>query len=187
MLLKISKILLLLFKIFSIIISSTNSESLIVLPFKSIPLYTLDINNNNNNKSLNNNYNSINFFNDYYTFRLFSPVKIGSPPQNVISFINPIYEHLLIGELWDIQNGIYSDSFYIGYQYNKSSSFINISSSRNDSIYYDKNKDIFIGEENLYLYTNINDIKDQKLTSFSNFKFRFEDLIKYGIIKFLHI
>ena len=64
MLLKITKILLLLLKLFSIIISSTNSESLIVFPFKSIPLYTLDINNdnNNNNKSLNNNYNSKNFF-----------------------------------------------------------------------------------------------------------------------------
>ena len=47
MLLKIAKILLLLFKLFSIIISSTNSESLIVFPFKSIPLYTLDINNDN--------------------------------------------------------------------------------------------------------------------------------------------
>jgi negative regulator of genetic competence, sporulation and motility len=98
-------------------------------------------------------------------------VKIGSTPQNIISFINPVYEKLLIGELWNIPNNKYPDYFYLGYQYNKFSSFINLSSSKNDS--FDEDKNIFIGEETLYLYTNINDIKDNKLTSFSNFKFRF--------------
>ena len=75
-------------------------------------------------------------------------MKIGSPPQNIISFINPIYEKILIGELWDVPDNIYPDYFYLGYQYNESSSFINLSSSKNDSFYEDKN--IFIGEETIF-------------------------------------
>ena len=62
--LRLSKILLILIKLFSIIISTSinNNESLIIFPFKSISLNSLDINEvYYNNKSLINNYNSFFF------------------------------------------------------------------------------------------------------------------------------
>ena len=174
MFIKNKKILLLLINIIHFVFS-LNNESLVVFPFKSISLPSLNINyDNTNNKSLNNNYNILTFFNDEYLFRLFSTVKIGNPPQNIIAFVNSIYDKLLIGELWDLPNNIYPDDFYLGYQYNKSSSFINLT-YENETINTDKS--IFLGEESLYLYTNINNIKEKKFTCFSNFKFRFENKI----------
>ena len=139
MFIKNKEILLLLINIIYLV-SSLNNESLIVFPFKSISLPSVNTNyDNTNNKSLNNNYNILTFFNDEYLFRLFSTVKIGNPPQNIVAFVNSIYDKLLIGELWNLPNNIYQDDFYLGYQYNKSSSFINLT-YENETINADKSK-----------------------------------------------
>lgn len=167
--------------LFSIIIS-IKEDSMIVFPFKTIPIPTLanyqrDKNYDGINRTLIKNYNSSIFFDDHYIFRLLSPVKIGTPEQDIISFINTYHNNLLIGELYGIPNRIFPENFYKGYQYNKSSSFINNTSQNNNSISDEPN--IFIGQENLYLFTKINDIKENKYTNFSNIKFKIENKVKY--------
>ena len=123
-------------------------------------------------------YNSLTFFNEYYIFKILSNVKIGTPPQDVISFINAYYDNLLIGELFPIPNNVFNNSLYLGYHYSKSLSFINLTSedSPNNK---DSSIEIFTGKDNLYLYTDINDIKYNKYTYFSNFKFNFENIIMH--------
>ena len=54
---------------------------------------------------------------------MLTPIQIGYPKQDIIAFINFNYNNLLIGELLQIPNKIYSNTFYKGYKYNKSYSF----------------------------------------------------------------
>ena len=163
-----------LLSLFSIIIS-IKDDPMIVFPFKSIPLSTLGVENINENPK--EEYNSLIFLDEHYVFRLLSPLKIGTPPQDIISFVNTYSDILLIGEMLKIPNKIYPQSFYRGYHYNESSSFINITFKNNESI---SDKKEFIGEENIYLYTNINDIKENKYSKISNFKFKIENQIQYN-------
>ena len=75
--------------IFAFIIS-LNEESIIILPFKIIGLPSLE------DVEEKESYNGIKFFYDQFSFRMFSPVKLGSPPQDIIAFINFNYNHLLL-------------------------------------------------------------------------------------------
>ena len=154
------------FIIFIIILKYINSikeTSLVVFPFISTSLSVLKYYNQNNKNNI---YDHSNFFNDNYNIRLFSSTKIGNPPQDIIIIFNTINDNLLIGELSDIPENIFPASFYRGYQFDKSSSFINKTLAQNK---YLVNKNIFFGDENLCLYTNIENIKKQKFSCFSNF------------------
>ena len=77
------------------------------------------------NETLIKNYNSSLFYQHHHIYKILSFIKMGNPPQDVIAYIKPQSDSLLIGEL-EIPNDIYSTSFYKGYLYNASSSFINI-------------------------------------------------------------
>ena len=79
-------------------------------------------------------------------------------------------------------NNIFSASFYKGYQYNKSSSFNNITGQIIIDSY---NKKISIGEENtlkenICLLNKISDIKRNDYTCFEHFKFKVENQIKFN-------
>ena len=151
---------------------------MIIFPFKTIPVpflidYRKDQNNDNiENKTTNNTYNSSKFFDDHYMFKLVSPIKIGEPGQDIISSINIYDEKLLIGELKGLQNNTYLNKYKAGYDYKKSISFLNLSSEK--ELTDNKSKE-FIGEEKIYLFTNINDVKKNKFTLFSKFIFKIDN------------
>ena len=155
--------------IFIIILECINSvkeiSSFVAFPFVSTSFPLIKYYNQNNKNKI---YDHSNFFNDNYNLRLFSSIKIGNPPQDIIIFFNTINDILFIGELPDIPENIFPPSLYRGYQLDKSSSFINKTLSQNK---YLENENIFFGEENLCLYTNIENIKKQKYSCFSNFTF----------------
>ena len=178
--LKNKGIFLLLFQCTSII--SIKEESMIVFPFNIISVpFLIDNNNvknnyNQNNKSINNKYNSTTFFDENYIFRLISPIKIGDPPQEIISLINIYDDKLLIGELPDITDKIFDNSFPKGYQYKKSSSFINLTS---ENKLISNESDEFIGEEKIYLFSKISDIQNNKLSCI-NLQFKIDKKIEYN-------
>jgi len=164
--------IILILTIFTFIIS-LNEESMIIFPFKIVGLSSLgDVEEKNEKQS----YNGIKFFYDQYSFRMFSPVKLGSPPQDIIAFINFNYNYLLIGKLLEIPQKIYPNSFYKGYKYDKSYSFINITSINNTKKINSKN---FICNEKLYLFSKIKDLEENIYTSFPNFEFTIEKNIRF--------
>ena len=167
------------FSIFSNALTSKNF-SMIIFPFKTIPVpYLIDYRKDQNNdniekKTTNNTYNSSTFFDDHYVFKLVTPIKIGEPGQDIISSINIYDDQLLIGELKGLQNHTYLNKYKAGYDYKKSISFLNLSSEKELT---GNNSKEFIGEEKIYLYTNINNIKKNKFTSFSKFIFKIDNKV----------
>ena len=168
-----NKSFIILFSLFPIIISFDN-DTIIIFPFKIIS----KINGTNlNNVTLVKNYNSSIFYLQHYIYKILSFIKMGNPPQDVIAHIKPQSDSLLIGEL-EISNNIYSNYFYKGYQYNASSSFINISYQNNSN-----NEDLpttFLGQENLYLYTEFNNLKENIYSLISHCNFKIENQIIYN-------
>ena len=168
-----NKSFIILFSLFPIIISFDN-DTIIIFPFKIIS----KINGTNlNNVTLVKNYNSSIFYLQHYIYKILSFIKMGNPPQDVIAYIKPQSDSLLIGEL-EISNNIYSNYFYKGYQYNASSSFINISYQNNSN-----NEDLpttFLGQENLYLYTKFNNIKENIYSLIYHCNFKIENQIIYN-------
>ena len=168
-----NKSFIILFSLFPIIISIDN-DTIIIFPFKIIS----KINGTNlNNVTLVKNYNSSIFYLQHYIYKILSFIKMGNPPQDVIAYIKPQSDSLLIGEL-EISNNIYSNYFYKGYQYNASSSFINISYQNNSN-----NEDLpttFLGQENLYLYTKFNNIKENIYSLIYHCNFKIENQIIYN-------
>ena len=175
-----NKDIILLIALFSLIINK-KSNSMVIFPFKTISVpylidYRKDKNNYNTSIEIKNHqiYNSSRFFDDHYIFRILSTIKIGQPSQDIICFINIYYDKLLIGEITEISENTFSKSFQ-GYNYEKSSSFKNLTSEK--GLNNDESKE-FIGQESIYLYTNFNDIKNNKYTFYPNFKFKYENKIK---------
>ena len=171
-------ILLIYILLFSICI---NNDSTIFFKFKTISIPFLKnnpnkINENNNSDTSNTQYNSLSFFNEYYSYKILSNIRIGTPPQEIIALINTYYDNLLIGELFEIPYNLFKNLLYKGYQYNESLSFVNLTSDYNFS--NEDSFEIFKGEDNLYLFTDFNDIKYNKYTCFSNFMFNLEKNIK---------
>ena len=162
-----------LFRIITILLSflsfilSINEKEMIVFPFKPIPLSFLsDYNNKIMDNETSENYNQTKFLDEHYIIRFFSPLKIGTPPQDIVGFINPDIDNLLIGEIVELPEKIFPDSFYKGYKYNTSSSFINKTSQNNLPV-IDRNK--FIGQEKICLYKDIDNIKNNNYSCFQNF------------------
>jgi len=159
------------------VLSGNEESSMIIFKFKSISLSILKDNNQDNKVKM---YDSSEFFNDHYIIRMFTPLRIGIPNQDIITFLNNEYDNLLIGELLEIPDKIYSEfsyKEYKGYQYNKSSSFTNLTSQNGLKVY---DRKIFIGEENLCLFTTFNNIKENIYSCFPNVKFRMENQIQYN-------
>ena len=183
----IKKEIILFISLFSFIVSKKN-ESIIIFPFKIISNpFLIDYPKDNNriifnNNSISQNYNSSKFFDDHYLFKILSPIKIGEPPQDITTFINIYEDKLLIGELINTTNNIFPYSFNKGYKYEKSSTFKNFSLEK-DKINNESKK--FLGEENIYLFTSINNIKKNKYSLFSNFKFNVENKITYDNNSFI--
>ena len=135
-------------------------ENEIVIPFKilSSPLST----NIAKERKVIGSYNSSTFFDDYYIFKLFSEIQIGTPPKKIISYINIYSTNLIIGDLKYLYSGEYKDK----YKTNESSSFTNISSI---------NEKKSICEENINLYINFKDYLEKKFNSISKFSFQIEN------------
>ena len=169
----LNKFFIIFFSFIPIIISNDN-DTTIIFPFKIIS----KINETNlDNETLVKNYNSSIFYQQHHTYKILSFIKMGNPPQDVIAYFIPQSDSLLIGEL-EISNNIYSNYFYKGYLYNASSSFINISYQNNSN-----NEDLpttFTGKENLYLYTKLNNLKENIYSLISHCNFKIENQIIYN-------
>ena len=154
-----------------------SKSSTIIFPFKIISSpfligYRTDKNNiNNNTKDI---YNSSQFFNDNYIFKILSLVKLGTPPEKIISQIELYQDFLLMKELSDINFEIFNENKKNGYQYKKSSSFKNLTSTYNPNP--NNNNQQFIGEDNIFLFRTINDIKEDKYSCFHNIKFDIKNI-----------
>ena len=137
-------------------------ENEIIIPFKilSSPLSTNMAKERNTTES----YNSSTFFNDYYIFRFFSEMEIGTPPKKIVSYINIYSSNSKIGDLKYLYSGKYGNL----YKSNESSSFINISSI---------NEKESICEENINLFANFKDYMENKSNLFSNFCFQIDNNI----------
>ena len=150
------------------------NTSSIIFPFKKISSpyligYRSDKNNYNNNKEI---YNSTQFFNDHYLFKLLTMIQIGSPPQNLISQLELYQDSFLIKNFPEVNLEIFNEIKNKGYQYKDSLTFKNLSKIMNF------NNDINeqnICEDDLYLFNSINDIKENKYTCFHNFKFEIQN------------
>ena len=143
-----------------------NSSS-IIFPFKIISSpyltgYRSD-KNNYNNKEI---YNSTQFFNDHYIFKLLTLIQIGSPPINLISQLELYQDSFLIKNYPEVNFEIFNEIKNKGYQYQNSIAFRNLSNIINSN--NDNNQNIC--EDDLFLFTNINDIKENKYTCFHNIK-----------------
>ena len=152
-----------------------NSSS-IIFPFKKISSpyltgYRSDKNNyNNNNKEI---YNSTQFFNDHYLCKLLTLIQIGSPPQNLISQLELYQNTFLIKNFPEVNFEIFNEIKNKGYQYKESITFKNLSNTKNSN---NDNNEQNICEDDLLLFTNINDIKENKYTVFHNIKFELKNL-----------
>ena len=103
----LNKFFIIFFSFIPIIISNDN-DTTIIFPFKIIS----KINETNlDNETLVKNYNSSIFYQQHHTYKILSFIKMGNPPQDVIAYIKPQSDSLLIGEL-EIPNNIYSNYFY---------------------------------------------------------------------------
>ena len=151
-------------------------SSTIIFPFKIISSpyligYRSDKNKNNNNNNIKDIYNSSQFFDDNYIYKLLSMVKLGTPSKKIISQLELYQDFLLIKELSDINlEKIDDNKNKNGYQHKKSSSFKNLTSIWNSNI---NNNEIqeYIGEDDLFLFRTIRDIKEDKYSCLHNFKF----------------
>ena len=134
------------------------NTSIVIFPFKSIPSpYLIDYKKDKNK----NTSNSSEFFDNNYIFKLLTVLKLGTPPQDIISPIELYSDYFSIKNIQEKE--LYKDIINNkGYKYEESLSFQNIS---NYSI------QDYIGEDDLYLYTNINDIKLNKFLCLHNIKF----------------
>ena len=65
-------------------------EPFIIIPFKSAYISYL----RNNYINQDNKYNHFIFFNENYNLRMYSKIKIGTPPQDVIAILNTNIEYL---------------------------------------------------------------------------------------------
>ena len=139
-------------------------QSYIVFPFKTIFMPYLQLYKDLNKENITNStiYNSSLFFDDHYFFRIFTHLKIGTPQEKISSFINPSFDSMKIGELLVVTNKSFYSSNYNNYQYTKSTTFLNVSEKYQLSSVY--KKDNFVGEETLYLYTSIQNYKNDIFT-----------------------
>ena len=149
--------------IFFLIILSFCNSSIIIFPFKSVSIHYLTDYRKNKNNNLS---NSSIFFDNSYIYKYITNFKIGSPPQDIISPLELYLDSFFIKEITEKE--LYKDNNK-GYIYKDSSTFRNMT-----NIKY--SKDDYIGEDILYLYTSINDIKLNKLSCLHNIKFDIEHL-----------
>ena len=166
---------------FYLIIYSLNfifyNTSPILFPFKKIASpylkgYRSDKNivNNNNEEA----YNNTQFFNQHYVFKFLTMIEIGSPPQKVISQIEIFKDSLLIKDFSDVNIQIFNQKDYTEYQTKESYTFKNISETKK----YNNVEIIkYLGEDEIYFFTDINDIKENKYSNFHNFKFELGNFI----------
>jgi hypothetical protein len=152
--------------------------STIIFPFKTIPSpyligYRTDKNNFNNNNKVT--YNSSKFFDDNYIFKLLSLSKLGSPPKNIISSLELFQDNLLIKNYLDISDEIFNKQEIKEYQYKQSSTFKNLT-----KIWETNNNEYqkCMGEDNLYLFSSIDDMRENKYSRLNNFKFELDNFQK---------
>ena len=148
-------------------VTSVNRESIVIFPFRIIPNKISNL----KTQELKQIYNSSKFLDENFVYKIITPMKIGDPPQDVLAILNMYSTTLLLGELENFEEKIFPSSIYKGYIYNKSLSFRNVT-LENKKPYSDMSK-LHIGEEKIYLFTDMESIKNRKYTCFSNFQFQF--------------
>lgn len=152
------------------------NASSIIFPFKKLSSpyligYRSDKNNFNNSSK--ESYNSTQFFNDHYLFKFLTLIQIGSPPKNLISQLELYQDSFIIKNFPEVNFEIFNEIKNKGYQYKDSKTFKNLSNIINTNTNNDNNNnnELNICEDDLFLFTNINDIKQNKYTYFQNIKF----------------
>ena len=142
-------------------------SSTIIFPFKitSSPYligYRTDKNKNNFNDNTKENYNSSQFFDDNYILKILSLIQLGTPPKQLISQIELYQDFLLIKKFSDINFEIFNNNQNSnGYKYKESSSFKNLTTILQKNI----------GEDDLFLFRNIEDLKQGKYSCLHKIKF----------------
>ena len=80
-----------------VFILNIKDESMIIFPFKAISLSLFGKQNKDlHNESFYEFYDCSDFFNEHFIIRMFTPLKIGNPPQDIITFLNTDHNNLLI-------------------------------------------------------------------------------------------
>ena len=149
----------------------------IIFPFKKLASpflkgYRTDKNNVINNKE--ESYNSSQFFNQHYIFKFLTMIGIGSPPKKIISQIEIFEDSLIIKDFSDINIQIFNQKDYAEYKTMESSTFKNISETKK---YNNVEITKYRGEDELYFFTSIDDIKENKYTNFQKIKFELGNFI----------
>jgi hypothetical protein len=146
------------------IISFLNiSLSYVVLPFEIyVEKYS--------KKTEEQNYNIARLLNEWYSFKLFSKIKIGSPIQEISVFINPQKSCFEFNRF--NSNGLNLDELYhffsneenpidtTLFNLNSSKSFINVT-NKYSGVYDSKN--YLLGNDEIYFYNNFNEINSNNL------------------------
>ena len=148
-------------------------SSSIIFPFKRISSpYLIGYRSDKNipNNKIKEIYNSTQFFNDHYTIKMLSLIKIGSPSKNVIVQLELYQDSFLINNFAEVNFDLFNETKNKGYHYNDSISFNNLSIISNN-----RQTSHTIGEDDLFLYTSINNIKEKKYSCFHKFKFEIKN------------
>jgi len=149
-----------------------NSLSYIVLPFE------IYVQKYNSEKAEQSDYNTSRLLNEWFSFKLFSKIKITKPTQEISAFINPqkcCFELNIFnieGLNLDKLSHFFSDEEetinLTLYNLNNSNTFRDV--SENYSRKYDS-QNYFVGKDEIYLYNNFNEINSKNVIFSNNLSF----------------
>ena len=145
-------------------------NSTILFPFKIISSPYLKGHREDKNRINNKIDDSSKFFDSHYVTKKLSLLKLGSPPKSIISHLEIFQDYLLIRDSSNDSYEIFGEKEDNSYQYKNSLSFKNLTEYYNS---YQIKKEIqqYIGEDDLFLFKEINDINEGKYSCFHNYKF----------------
>ena len=149
-------------------------HSAILFPFKIISSHYLTGYREDKNRINNNNKNEIadssKFFDDHYLTKKLTLLKSGSPPKSIITQLEIFQDTLLIKDSFNESYEMFDQNENDIYQYKYSLSFKNLTEIFNPNKIKNEIQK-YIGEDDLFLFKEINDIKEEKYSCFHNFKF----------------
>ena len=145
-------------------------RSTILFPFKIISSPYLKGHREDKNRINNKIDDSSKFFDSHYVTKKLSLLKLGSPPKSIISHLEIFQDYLLIKDSSNESYELFGENEGNSYQYKNSLSFKNLTEYYNS---YQIKKEIqqYIGEDDLFLFREINNIKEGKYSCFHNYKF----------------
>ena len=157
--------------ILSIICSLNTSLSYIVIPFD------IYVEKYNSEKAEIPDYNISRLLNEWFSFKLFSKIKIANPTQEISVFINPqkscfefnrfYIEGLNIDKLFHFFSDEEEPINFILYNLTSSNTFRDVS----DKFKKYEHKNYLVGNDEIYLYNNFNEINSKNVFISNNLSF----------------